>query len=226
VEGGAESLSGGVHTTGTSTTVNGLWRFQNTAGGGDRFFRARFSSYTSGSAEIRVGIAGGQAPVAFFGGGFTGTPTRFYRRSLIRISANWTDGGNTGTKGLFFSQRPNADPFQRTNHFFYQSHDGLALQPAYGGPYERGAIPIPANGEWLDTEQILTAGTSGGSNGTAQMWINGVKVIDATGIPFFPSLQPAYWEGFYVNPTYGGGARPAPYDIYVDYGYTYWESAP
>lgn len=215
-----EALSGGTHTNGTSTTVNGLWRIGAAQDGS--FVRVRASSWTSGTATVRTGVAGGQAPARFYAGGFDGSPTRIYQRVVLRLSSNWTDGGNTGTKGAFFSQRGAPDGNQRNNHYFYQQFNGLALQDSAFNAYAGQVFPF---GEWLDCEQILTAGTPGGNNGTAKLWVNGTLVLDQTGIPFFPTMQPAHWDGIFVDPTYGGGARPAPFTIYQDYAYFYRESA-
>jgi hypothetical protein len=221
-------ISGGTHVTGSSTAVNGLWLTENlVAPGPTNRVRVRASSWSSGSAEVRVGVAGGQAPANFTAGSWTGLPTRMYFRVVHRQSANWTDGGNTGTKGVFFLQLPHPQPEQRSNHYLYQKLDGFGLQQNASNAYERTATPPNSDyGQWLDCEVIMTAGTPGGSDGTARIWVNGTLVVDVTGVPFFASLQTIGWRELWVDPTYGGGARPAPYNMFLEYAYFYRESAP
>ena len=221
---GASPTSGGTHVTGTSTTVNGVWNTPGDSGAG-LLLRVRASSWTSGTAEVRVGQIGGYATADFLAGRFIGGPSRIYNRVLHRVSSNWTDGENTGTKGPFWSQISDAVPAQRTNHFMYMRMNGFGLQGNVFAGYD-SLIPPPADGTWLDCEQIIAAGTPGNSDGTVEMWINGVKHISEMAVPIIPSTKAAELTSIYHNPAYGGGGRPVPQHQWHEFSNFYRESAP
>jgi hypothetical protein len=216
----ASATSGGTHVTGTSTTVNGVWVTLANSGA-KKLLRVVMTNYVSGSAEVRVGAIGGYSPADFLAGRFTGEPTRIYSRILKYLDASWTNGGNTGTKGTFFSQIAG-----KTNHFFFHVHDGIGLQVHVEQLYLPTTPPPAEFGVWLDCEAVLTGGTSGGADGTAQLWVNGVQTLNASDVRFFPASEAPRFTALYENPTYGGGNRPAPYTIYQDYAAFYRESAP
>jgi hypothetical protein len=213
-----EGFHGGV--TGTSTTGNGAW---GSAELPDTLFRVRASSWTSGTAVVDVGCRGGFAPARMTAGSFTSRPTRIYTRVLLYVDAEWTDNGNAGTKFTFFSQT------QGNNHYTalwgaYGSRPDVGLQQTASTYYE-GTVG-PANGNWLDCEFLFTAGTAGGSDGTAKAWINGTLLLDLTGVPFFLTSTTPGFANLFMDPTYGGGRRPPPRDLYFDIAGWYRESAP
>jgi hypothetical protein len=207
-------------TTGTSTTVNGAWDSGEIA---NRLFRVRASAWTSGEAIVDVGCRGGYGPAQMRAGLFTDRPTRIYTRCLMYIDPTWTDNGNAGTKFTFFSQDSG------NNHYLNLwgtagSRPDIGLQQTANEYYEGTAGP--ANGEWIDLEMILTAGTAGGSDGTAQVWVNNTLLFDRTGLPFFPAATTPGFANLNMDPTYGGGRRPPPRDLYFDIAGWYRESAP
>jgi len=209
---------GGV--TGTSATANGVWV---SAGIANTIFRVRASAWTSGTAKVDVGLRGGFSPVTMQAGTFTSRPTRIYTRCLIYVDAAWFDNGNAGTKFTFFSQDSG------NNHFINLWGDSGAapsvnLQQTASDIYQGSAGP--ANGNWLDLEAIITAGTAGGSDGTADIWINGTKLLTATGIPFFVTATTPGFANLTFDPTFGGGGRPPDKNLYVDIAGWYRESAP
>jgi hypothetical protein len=224
-DGGASwsAVSGEGHhggTTGTSTTVNGAWVFVQVA---NSRFRVRASAWTSGTAVVDVGLSGGNSPASMVAGSFTSRPTRIYTRCLIYVDAAWSDNGNAGTKFTFFSQDSG------NNHFINLWGDSgsvasVYLQQTSSNSYIGSAGP--ANGNWLDLEVILTSGTAGGADGTADAWINGSKVLTATGIPFFAAATTPGFPNLFMDPTYGGGRRPPNANYYVDIAGWYRESAP
>ncbi len=213
-----EGAHGG--TTGSSTTVNGAWVFSVLA---NSRFRVRASAWTSGTATVDVGLSGGDSPASMLAGSFTSRPTRIYTRCLIYVDAAWSNNGNAGTKFTFFSQD------QGNNHFLNLWEDSgsvpkVALQQTASNVYTGSAGP--ANGNWLDLEVIITSGTAGGSDGTAQMWINDTLLLNQTGIPYFAAATSVGFPNLSFDPTYGGGRRPPNANYYVDIAGWYRESAP
>jgi hypothetical protein len=204
-----------------NSTINGVWSCSSIS---NSLFRVRASSWTSGTAKVDVGWRGGAAPVRMSAGPFTSNPTRIYTRCLIYIDPAWFDNGNAGTKFTFFSQN------EGNNHFWglwtnSGSQPSVILQQTANIAYT--GTPGPANGVWLDFEAILTAGTAGGSDGTAKVWINNLLLLDITGVPFFDSAATsASFTGLWMDPTFGGGGRPPDRNQYFDIAGWYRESAP
>jgi hypothetical protein len=207
-------------TTGSSTTTNGAWDEPEQA---NTIFRVRASAWTSGTAVVDVGHRGGFGPGKYNAGRFTGDPTRIYVRTLVRVDPEWNNNGNAGTKFLFYSQ------IEGNNHFLNLWNSSgsvpeIYLQQTASNGYTGSAGP--ANGEWMDLEMILTAGTAGGSDGTAKVWINNTLLLDQTGIPFFAEGTTPRFTVLFVDPTYGGGRRPPYQTFFYDNAGWYRESAP
>jgi hypothetical protein len=202
-------------TTGTSTTVNGLWSTSSAATIAD-YFRVRASSWTSGTAIVNVGMTGGQSPARFTGGRFTGNPTRIYARTGFRTSADWSNNGNTGTKLFFFTQQTTGG--QSTNHYVGLSDSAtgggavwpiVATQPTGWGT-NRNINPSQgfAHGTWHDLEFIAHAGTAGGSDGIIQVWVDGIQVINQNDVALFGNAMNPWFTALFWDPTFGGGLNP------------------
>lgn len=229
----ARPISGSSHTTGTSTTINGLWKTDATQTS-NALVRVRASSLSSGSVSVRVGQLGGFASANFTGGNFNANQGRIYCRLLYRASADWTDGGNTGTKGMFYSQTTGGN---NNNHYvgFLPSptvdttkyNFGYGLQGHITTPFVEDPTPRTISiGEWCDLEMIFEANTVGSDNGVVKMYANGVEVLNRTNVRHFQSTSTfPYFANLWFDPTYGGGEKPPPYEIFLQYSNIYRESA-
>jgi PKD repeat protein len=60
-------------------------------------------------------------------------------------------------------------------------------------------------GQWVRYEMVLTANTPGVSDGKVELWMNGVKCLHYTGIPYVAAGENNKWEELNWSPTYGGG---------------------
>jgi hypothetical protein len=221
---GQNGSQGGV--TGTSTSINGSWR-QTTAGPAGSIFRVRASSWTSGTAKVDVGQVSSTGAGRFQAGTFTGNPTRFYTRSLLYVSSNWTNSNNAGTKWLFFSQ------VESNNHYFNLLFGTLStvradihLQNSVVGSSNFNGDAGPAFGTWLDVETLVIANTPGVANGIGKIWINGTLLLDRSDIPYFMSGATPRFVELFEDATYGGGFSPPDKNIYFDTAAMYRESAP
>jgi hypothetical protein len=223
----------------TSTTVNSTKGWEANTGTNPttlsdyNYLRVRASAPMTGTANVSVGMQGGQSPARGNFGSLTGTPTRLYMRVGFRTSANFNDNGNVGTKMIFFSKK--AQSGQTTNNYFNTTSGspaekvstGINLQPTGWGFSE--FIPPSQNfnhGEWHDLELIFHAGTAGNADGIAQVWVDGIQVINDNAVPFFGSLMTPGFTSFYLDPTFGGGSNPPPANQTLQIAQWYYESAP
>ena len=222
-----------------NTTPNGRTGSQNwiTDGSG-----ANFSIVTDATAPISPSNVLQVAFPAGFGAGFSpaqayyaesgGLPTNtgtLYMRCQMKISSNWTDNGNAGTKFCFV--RPHTGEGggsgAQTNHFltltwFGQLDLGFSTQGPDFTDYDTGAN-LTKN-VWHDMEFLLTLGTSGSANdGTAKVWANGTQILNASGIKMLYNGQSvgSGWKYLFLDPTYGGGTNtpPANLNFQIDHWY-------
>lgn len=147
-----------------------------------------------------------------------------YMCIVQKLSDNFTNNGNTGTKFGFFLT-PYAEGKERLNHYFNLSNRlGINLQSG-GGVLNRNMPSqfsmMAHRGEWVRIEYLVVANAKGLSDGIARIWVNGRPVLNQTGVRFFfPSQEPAF-TGVTWNPTYGGGSNPVPVDMFQRIGQWY-----
>jgi len=180
-----------------------------------------------------AGTAGGDNyPSAFLAGNdfsSSGNKSRLYIRLRFRISSNWTDNGNAGTKFFFFNQQ------QGNNHYVNLTEGGqlrpaVSMQSAFGfgtpsGPNHFVAQPL-TKGEWHELEILIVANTPGTYNGQLRMWVDGALMQTANDMGYFAAGTTPRFENMYFNPTFGGGTNPVPADQYVDIDHWYVSGAP
>ncbi|HXG44103.1 MAG TPA: hypothetical protein VNJ71_05005 [Gemmatimonadales bacterium] len=131
------------------------------------------------------------------------------------ISPNWTDNGNTGTK-FFWWETPYAGTAQSLGHYANLTPRlGLNLQSA-GGILNRNMFAnfnmIANAGRWHAIE-YLVRGNTAPANGTLTIWVDGTRVAQETDVTFFYPGQAPRFQALRLNPTYGGGLNPVPYDL-------------
>lgn len=222
----AHSLTGaGGGVTGSSTSGNGEWRQENGSAAGS-LFRVRASSWTSGTAKVDVGKAGGQAAGRFDAGHFTGNPSRVYTRSLLYVDPHWTNNNNSGTKWIFLRDvNPNNHYYnltQGTDSFFTPTYS-TQRQDNFG--HYMGSAG-PNHGTWMDIETIAIANTPGVANGIAKMWVNGTLLLNRSDVKYFIDTDTPTFAYLFGDATYGGGWRPPDKNIFFDTAAMYRESAP
>ena len=215
----------------SSTTANAYWIADSAATkSAYAYFRVKATAAMTGSATVCVGMQGGQAPARGSFGSFTGVPTRLYFRMGFKTSSDWTDNGNTGTKLIFFSQASASG--QTTNHYVNMTigatdkvSTSINLQST-GWGFSNTISPSQTfnHGEWHDLEVILQAGTAGNADGIAQVWVDGIQVVNSTTVAFFGSLMTPGFTNFWFDPTFGGGTQP-PVNQTVQIAQLYYESA-
>jgi hypothetical protein len=198
----------------SSTNINGKWRLTTPSAEDKRLFRVRATAWTSGTATLEIGMAGGYAPARGNFGAMTPGATKFYLRALLKSSANYRDNDNAGTKLFFFSQK--TENGQTNNHYVGYTNENLdaisALVGLQGHSFTeyRNDVDTAPHGYWLDLEVQIEANTPGVANGIAKMWFNGVLVLDRSDCLFFASLQTPTFTGIWSDMTYGGGINPPP----------------
>jgi hypothetical protein len=187
------------------------------------FLRVTFPAGTAGGADYPNAFLAGNAFSS------SGNKSRLYIRLRFRISSNWTDNGNTGTKFFFFNQQ------QGNNHYVNLTEGGqlrpaVNMQSSFGfgtpsGPNHFVAQPL-TKGEWHELEILIVANTPGAYNGQLRMWVDGALMQSANDMGYFAAGTTPRFENMYFNPTYGGGRNPVPADQYVDIDHWYVSGAP
>jgi hypothetical protein len=176
------------------------------------------------------GLNAGNAPANWSAGRFGSNGGNLYACLWVRISSNWTNASNPGTKFVFV--RTGAyDTGMVTNwvnHFWGFNAGGSPtnMQLMAGLQYadaskNRAIYPsggVLSLGSWHKIEMLWTANTPGSANGGMRFWLDGSKVIDRSDIMYFQSGQTPQWGSFYPFGTYGGVASNVPYDMWVDIG--------
>jgi len=172
-----------------------------------------------------------RAGFEFSGASLDAPKTELYVRVRFRISAAWSDNGNSGTKFFFFSQLTEGG--HQNNHYVNLTTLG-ALSPeiriqrsgwTFGGS---GSVNYPASpftgltaGDWHTLEfyakaNTVVAGVSEAGDGIGKIWMDGTLLLNQTNIAYFSRNQLPCWRGLYCNPTYGGGTIKPPTDLALD----------
>lgn len=150
---------------------------------------------------------------------FVGHPTSINKAVFFVIAANnrvYTmshgvgDGplqGAIGLQGL-------AAPYTVTYAGDTQTGVSVNLMPNLAN------VPI-VRGQWQRYEVVFVANTPGFKNGTAEMWIDGTKILEYSGIMYAGANESAKWENVHWDPTWGGigGAISAPFYSQMDHMY-------
>lgn len=148
---------------------------------------------------------------------------------MITNSPDWSDGGNTGTKGFFYTQE------DTRNHYtgmFGDSGVGTfsGLQFGSGSGVNRnmdGGTAV-AKGVWADIEWMFIANTPGSPNGILRSWVNGTQYLNLSDVNYIQAEAVILgFQGLWLDPTYGGGeAPPDNPNVYFRIAGWYRESAP
>lgn len=190
-------------------------------------------------AAIRfpAGFSGGNSP-AFSEKSLGSTAGTLYVSMWIKLSSNWV-GHPTGTnKVLHFWVADLNRVFA-----FIDGSGSTELQPYVGlqgisAPYNDGAGQVSTSvnlrpnvagqtgvqivrGRWYRWEIVFQVNTGGSANGTADWWIDGVKVGHYRGIPYVSANQSRFFNVMRWDPTWGGrsGTVPADQFMYMDHVY-------
>ena len=203
------------------------------------------SGNESDSSYLRVAFpnghpGGGVYETPFVSGsgfGSGGDKREMYWRCVYKISADWTDNGNTATKFNFVDQSPGSGAIAN-NHYINLTSLGtlspyLAIQRNnwdVGGTssqnYPPGLANVTRKGKWnkLEVQLIantIVAGVSEANDGTVRVWLNNTLLFEYTNVCFFHRSMTASWKSNYCNPTYGGGSNAVPQDQYIDIDHWY-----
>jgi hypothetical protein len=150
--------------------------------------------------------------------GFERPVTAVYMCMWLKVSSNFTDNGNTGTK-FGFLLTPYGGTNRFVNHYFNLSKRlGINLQSARAtlNRLMQSSYPIARNlGEWHLVEWLTIANSLGNADGIARIWVDGRPVLSEQNVRyFFPDQTPSF-TGVTWNPTYGGGRNPVPHDMFI-----------
>ena len=168
-----------------------------------------------------MGAPGGAAPSRWGSREFPANQGSVYVCAWVRMSANYSNNGNVGTK-LFFMK----DPWN--NHFVgFDSPDRdrtaflmSGLQPSSGVANNVGQVSTPndniAGGGWHKIEVLWQVNTPGRPNGHYRQWVDGTLTGQSDTVQWFQAGQSPHWTSIWFDPTFGGGMNPVPHDQYID----------
>jgi hypothetical protein len=134
-----------------------------------------------------------------------------------KVSDNFTNNGNTGTK-FGFLLTPYEGGAQGVHAYLNLSNQlGINLS-SRGGVLNRNMrsrfAVLSNRGRWHRIEWLIVANSRGESDGIARIWVDGRQMLNETNVKyFFPNQEPKF-VGITWNPTYGGGLNPVPFDMF------------
>jgi hypothetical protein len=219
-----------------NTTPNGRtgsqnWITDNNPNGG-----GNFTIVTDATAPISpgnvfqvlypAGKSGGSAPAHAYYAETGHLPTNtgmFYTRVQIKLSSNWTDNGNAGTKFFFPRSGKSGENcyinLTSSGNFRPAWSENGQTWNASDSYYITGTL---TKGVWHDMEILLYQGSSAtAKDGYAKIWVDGVMRLNQTGLQMLPSGAPLGFSYLFLDPTYGGGSHPVPADqnFQIDHWY-------
>jgi hypothetical protein len=168
------------------------------------------------------GAPGGSGPAGIIWSESAGFPANnglLYMRVFLKVSANWTDNGNVGTKFCFL-RTSYVGGSDGENHYLNLTSGGdLTMGFSTNGLWDPGAggdfFPSLSlsKGVWHAMEFLIDQGTSAAANdGSAKIWADGALILDQSGIKMLYDGQTPRWQYLMLDPIYGGGLNPVPAD--------------
>jgi hypothetical protein len=161
-----------------------------------------------------------------------------YTAYWMKLSSNWVGHPTGVNKNMFFpvdaynriytmlqgtgsgSLRP-AIGLQGLPQAYYSPNDGWPVTATSVNLYPNVGTVNIVRGQWHKYEVVFDAGTAGVANGSVQMWVDGVKVMNYTGIMFAAPGGSARWEAVSWAPIWGGsgGTITSPFYAQLDHLY-------
>jgi hypothetical protein len=171
------------------------------------------------------------------------TASTLYVSMWIKLSSNWV-GQMTGTNKVLHFWMAGLNRL-----FVYIDGSGANILQPYVGlqgiatPYNDGAgststsVNLRPNvagqtgaqivrGQWYHWELVFAINSSGGTDGSADWWINGVQVGHYTGIGYVSASQSRVFETMKWDPTWGGLGGTVPADQFMTMDHIYISGKP
>lgn len=168
------------------------------------------------------GAAGGAAPSRWGSRAFPANTGNVYVCAWVRISADYSNNGNVGTK-FFFLKDPNNNHFvgfdapDRDNDAFLMT--GLQFADSRLSN-NVGQVSTPQDqvggGRWHKIEVLWEANTPGLRDGRYRQWVDGVLTGQSNQVMWFLSGQAPTYTSIWFDPTFGGGSNRVPHDQWID----------
>jgi uncharacterized protein YjdB len=171
------------------------------------------------------------------------TASTLYVSMWIKLSSNWV-GQMTGTNKVLHFWMAGLNRL-----FVYIDGSGANILQPYVGlqgiatPYNDGAgststsVNLRPNvpgqtgaqivrGQWYHWELVFAINSSGGTDGSADWWVNGVQVGHYTGIGYVSSSQSRVFQTMKWDPTWGGLGGSVPADQFMTMDHIYISGKP
>jgi hypothetical protein len=174
----------------------------------------------SAPSALRIGFPegtpGGGAPSRFGSHAFPANQGNVYVCVWVRMSADFSNNGNVGTK-LFLHSRPveqslvGFDSPDRDRTAFVMT--GLQFQDSRLsnnlGQVTTASDNI-AGGAGHKVEVLWQANRPGQKDGRFRQWVDGVLTGQSNSAMYFLATQTPHWTSIWFDPTFGGGLHPVP----------------
>lgn len=154
-------------------------------------------------------------------------PRSLYVSMWVKLSPNF-HGNQTGTNKIFHFWIQHDNPGQRSKagNRIFLSAEGKAKGPLHpqvrlqGVPDERARITPRGGatirrGAWQRWELLLELNTPGVADGRARWWIDGRLATEADDLLVVAAEETGRFQGVQFSPTYGGGGRPVPEEMFL-----------
>jgi hypothetical protein len=184
-----------------------------------------------GQAVYSPGLPSGSGPISTSIVLPAGIRT-LYVTYWMKMSPNWTAmsqatkviffhiGGSTGSARVYSALRGTPTMGAEID-FQGMGTTGTGTNQAIswnGYPNQNTASSVVTRGQWVKWEIVLVANTPGQFDGTADWWMNGVRVGHYTGIGFSGATETGVknvWQAVDWNPTWGGAGVTPPANQYM-----------
>jgi len=180
----------------------------------------------SASTALRIGYPqgspGGEGPSRWGSRGFPANQGNVYVCTWVRMSANYSNNGNVGTKFFFIK-----DPYN--NHYVAfdapdRDHDafimtGLQFSDSRLSNNVGQVTTVSDNvagGAWHKVEILWQANRPGLRDGRYRQWVDGALTGQSNTVMWFLAGQTPGYTSIWFDPTFGGGSNPVPHDQWID----------
>jgi uncharacterized protein YjdB len=158
-----------------------------------------------------------------------------YAAYWMQLSSNWVGHQSNINKSVFFPVAANNRVYTMVQGTGTTGPMNVAIGlQGLPQPYTANGITGPSvnltpnivnvpiiRGVWHKYEVVFVCNTPGSANGTAEMWVDGIKVMQYSGIVYAAVGENARWEGINWGPIWGGagGAITTPFYARMDHMY-------
>jgi hypothetical protein len=162
--------------------------------------------------QFKAGLSGGSTRIKIWAAIGTTEFRRIYARYWLKLDGTSYENQAVETKLSFVGSGRSPAPPQNDNYLSLKGAGttatrscwAIGFQQQNGVHARRWSSQQICAGRWYKIELLLVVNTMGRANGIATLWVDGVRVLDATDVVFRKDGYPAALSGFSIAPVWGG----------------------